>query len=402
MTSGRVVLKTRATTVAVMAMALAVSACDKVQLLAPTDSSITLTTSSATIPSGGTTTLSAVVVESAGTAVQNGTTVRFATNLGRIEPAEAQTRNGVATATFFADGGSGVATVTAASGSATGGSGTNAANSVTITVGTAAVDTVSVRAAPSSVPASGGTVNVTASVVGPNNSVLSGVPVSFSTTTGTLSSNVVTTDASGNATVQLTTNREAVVTAAVGSKTGTVTVTVATQASVSLTATAAAAGAPTSLTVTPATGTAPNVTVNWGDGSTVNLGLVAAPRTVTHVYGEPGTFTITADASDNGEVVTTSTVAVVAARPAPTVTVNPTTGTTATTFVVTVTPATTGGVRGVQVDFGDGTVVDLGAVTSATTASHRFTAAGTYPIRVIQTDASGGASSSVVVVSVTP
>src|SRR4051812_43218620 len=98
MATGRVVLKTRATAILVMAIALAVSACDKVQLLAPTDSTITLTTSSATIPSGGSTTLSAAVLESAGTAVQNGTTVRFATNLGRIEPAEAQTRNGVATA----------------------------------------------------------------------------------------------------------------------------------------------------------------------------------------------------------------------------------------------------------------------------------------------------------------
>jgi hypothetical protein len=60
-------------------------------------------------------------------------------------------------------------------------------------------------------------------------------------------------------------------------------------------------------------------------------------------------------------------------------------------------------VRDVQIDFGDGSpAVDLGAVTSATTASHKYSSSGTYAARVIQTDASGGSSSSVVVVTVTP
>jgi PKD repeat protein len=226
------------------------------------------------------------------------------------------------------------------------------------------------------------------------------VPVSFSTTAGTLSSTVATTDASGNATVQLTTNREATVTAAVGSKSGTATVTIAAQATVTLTATAGPAGTPTSVTVTPATGTAPNVVINWGDGATQSLGLVATARTVTHVYDQPGTYTVTADASEGGDTVSTSTVVTVAARPAPTLTVNPTTGTTSTNFVFTITPATAGGVRGVQIDFGDGSSQDLGPVTSVTTASHRFSSAGNYPVRVTQTDASGGTSSSVVVVSV--
>jgi hypothetical protein len=386
--------------VLVLTVGIAVSGCDKSPLLAPTESTVTLTTSAATIPSGGSATLNAVVIESAGTAAQNGTTVRFSSNIGRVQPIEAQTRNGVATTTFFADGASGVAQVTAVSGAATAGSGTNATNSVTITIGTAAVDTVSVQAAPSSVPVSGGTVAVTASVVGANNSALAGVPVSFSTTAGTLSSTVATTDASGNATVQLTTNREATVTASVGSKSGTTKVTVAAQATVTLTATAGAAGTPTSVTVTPATGTAPNVVINWGDGATLNLGLVATPRTVIHVYDQPGTYTVTADASEGGDTVSTSTVVAVAPRAAPTLTVSPTTGTPATTFVFTITPATTGGVRDVQIDFGDGSSQDLGPITAVTTASHRFSSAGNYAVRVTQTDFSGGASASVVVVSV--
>jgi hypothetical protein len=244
-------------------------------------------------------------------------------------------------------------------------------------------------------------VSVTASITGQNNETLRGVPVAFSTTAGTLSATTAVTDANGNATVQLTTNREATVTAAVGSISGTTTVRVATPATVTLTVTAGAAGTPTSLTVTPATGTASNVVISWGDGSTQNLGLVAAPRTVTHVYDQPGTYSITAEGTDNGETTSTSTIVVVPPRAAPTVTVAPTTGTVGTNFVFTVTPATTGGVRDVQIEFGDGNTTDLGAVTSATAVSHQYSSPGTYAARVVQTDASGGTSSAVVVVTVT-
>ena len=142
--------------------------------------------------------------------------------------------------------------------------------------------------------------------------------------------------------------------------------------------------------------------ISWGDGASQSLGLVAAPRTVTHVYDQPGTYSITAEASDNGETNTMSTVVVVAPRAAPTVTVAPTTGTTATTFVFTVTPATTGGVRGVEIDFGDGNSLSLGAITTATVVQHKYSSAGTYVARVEQTDATGGASAGVVVVTVTP
>src|SRR5512132_3470725 len=90
--------------------------CDKVPLLAPTGSAITLSANSSTVPTNGTVGLTAFVMESSGTPVQNGTTVRFTTTLGTVTPTEAQTTNGVAVATFNAGASSGVATIHAISG----------------------------------------------------------------------------------------------------------------------------------------------------------------------------------------------------------------------------------------------------------------------------------------------
>ena len=116
--------------------------CDKVPLTAPASSTITLSAPTRTLPTGGSTQLSAIVMEPAGTPVQDGTSVRFQTNLGRLEPADAHTRGGVATTTFFAGDVSGAAEVKALSGpagSATTGANATATNAVTILIGNAAV-----------------------------------------------------------------------------------------------------------------------------------------------------------------------------------------------------------------------------------------------------------------------
>ena len=380
--------------------ALAATACDKVALLAPTGATITLAAAATIVPSGASTQLTAFVIESSGTPVQNGTTVRFITDIGTVTPTETQTQNGVAIATFNAGTGSGVATVRALSGGAAN-LATGATNVVTITVGSAAVTTVSVRAAPSSVPASGATVSVTASVVATGNRPLGNVPVTFSSTTGTLSAASATTDANGEAAVQLTTNRESIVTAAVGGIQGTVTVTVAATAGVTLAATGAAAGSPSSVTVTPTAGTSSRVVLAWGDGASSDLGLVSAATIATHVYANPGVYTISAAATDGAQTFTTAVAVTVTPRPGPTITVAPATAAVGANFVFTVTPNAANGIRSVQVDFGDTETADLGVITSAATVSHQYTSSGPKTVRVTQTDANGNSTSAVVIVTVT-
>jgi hypothetical protein len=55
----------------------------------------------------------------------------------------------------------------------------------------------------------------------------------------------------------------------------------------------------------------------------------------------------------------------------------------------TVGVGTTANVRDVTIDFGDGSQQSLGAISGSTTVSHPYTAAGTYTVRAIATEASG-------------
>ena len=397
----------------VLAMLIAVS-CDRVPLLAPTNSSVTLDAGSRVVETGGSTALSAMVIEPSGTPVQNGTTVRFTTTLGRVDPAEAQTRNGIATTTFFAGDASGVAEVRATSGGAGGGSTTpttppangenggatppgtpTSSNVVTISVGAGAVDTVTVRANPSSVSTSAGTtVSVIATVVGAGGRLLANIPVSFSATRGTLSATTAMTDAQGEARVSLNTNGDTDITVAAGTKTATTKITGVPGPSVSLTCTAGSgascANATTSAPVTftaqrsDGSGTLGSAVLDFGDNSSVDLGNLASPSTIPHTYAQPGTYTarLTGTAA-NGESSTAVQVVIVNSP----VTSSVSASITAAPRTVTATANVSGSVTQYQFDWGDGAAATTGASSQAT---HPYTAAGTYTITLTATLAGGG------------
>jgi adhesin/invasin len=407
-------MKQRVTYLAlVLAAALAAGSCDKVPLLAPSGSTVTLSANATTAPTGGTVGLTAFVTESAGTAVQNGTTVRFTTTLGTVTPASVQTSNGLAIATFNAGDQSGIATISAVSGGATGtgtgtgtGGTTTPVNTVRITVGTAAVQAVTVRANPATVPASGGTVQIIANVTGgaasTDTSPVAGVPVSFTTTAGALNATSATTDASGSATVLLSTSRNATVTAVAGAKSATVSVTANAAASVTLAVSPSnpTVGQAVLLTITPGTDTAPDVTVDWGDGNASSVGVVRSAITVAHSYKNPGSFAIVVTGNQDGSAFQTSTAVAVTPAPSVTISASPNAGTTATVFVFTVTPAANNGVKDVTIDFGDGNAQDLGAITSAAGISHKYSSTGSYTVKATETDGAGNTTNAITVITV--
>jgi adhesin/invasin len=321
---------------AIAMVAAGATACDKAPLLAPTNSSITLTATTRVLPLGGSTEVTAYVVEQAGTPVQNGTVVRFVTSLGRVEPVEATTHNGVASATFMAGDVSGVAEVRAVSGAAGGNSSapstgttgtptaTTTGNVVQITIGAAAVDTVTVRTNPSTVSQNGGTVDVIASVFATGGRALSGVTVTFSADRGTLSSTSAVTDANGEARVQLTTNADTTVTATAGSKTSTTGAKVTAQPgpSVTLTCTSASSSNCATLNVgdvavfTAARGTNTSnirsAVLDFGDGTLVDLGNLSGSVSASHQYTQGGPYTVRLTATDvNGEVSTSTLIIIV-------------------------------------------------------------------------------------------
>ena len=170
--------------------ALVAASCDKVPLFAPTESTITLTASRLALGANATAELAATVIEQSGTPVQNGTVVTFTTTLGTIEPREAPTNGGTATAILRAGTQPGTATVSAFSGS-------TRADDITIEI--AVTQTVILSVTPGTLPPTGGTVQLIAVVHDANGNPLQGIPVVFTTNAGVLSNATAVTDGNGEA-----------------------------------------------------------------------------------------------------------------------------------------------------------------------------------------------------------
>src|SRR6187431_1663812 len=150
--TGRRASKTPLVWGVILAAAVVVSGCDKVPLLAPSGSTVTLSTNATVVQANGAAEIRATVLESSGTPVQNGTTGTVSTNLGTMSPADARTVNGVATAQFVPHGQSGTAKIVAISG---GDKQDATSNPLTIMVGGAAAAHVQVSANPNRVGAGG-------------------------------------------------------------------------------------------------------------------------------------------------------------------------------------------------------------------------------------------------------
>jgi PKD domain/Bacterial Ig-like domain (group 1) len=420
---------------ALLAMsALLTVACEKVPLLAPSGSTITLTALATALPTNGSTDLIAQVIESGGTPPHSGTLVTFTTSIGTVQPSSAETDvSGRVQVKFLAGTGSGTATITAISGGVSA-SGTNA---IKILVGAAAVGRVIVSANPTLVPALGGTTAITAVVLDINGNPLSSVPVSFSTTAGSLANSVVNADQNGQAQTTLTTAQTATVTASVGATApattppatggGTTTPTTGTTAGqASGTVTVGVVAAPT-LVITPPT-TSPSaglpatfsfvvtagttngsavrdLSVNWGDGSGVqDLGAVTGTAAASLVFRVAGTYVVTGtviDASGNRSTVSTSVTVIPVPRPTIIITPSPVPGHAGaqTTLQIQVTLANGISVQDLRIDFGDGQSADLGGAASAS-VPHVYTAAGTYTVTVTVIDTTGQVTTGTTAVSI--
>ena len=372
-----------------------VSACDRVPLLAPTGTVITILPATNTVSlnsqiqivataiqngvaSSGTGTGATTTTSTGGQPVQNGTVISFTTTIGSIQPQEARTHDGQVTVSLVTGGQSGTATITAYSG--------GASSSVKLAVGTAAVSNIILSSTPATLGAAGGTAQVIAQVTDEGGSGVGGVPVTFTTDQGTLNPSTATTDSTGNATVSLNTTATAKVTAAAGAKTATVTVNVKARSLASFTASpsSATAGTPITFTVTPATGAnVSNVHIDFGDGGSTETGPITAADPIPHPYSSPGTYTATAtptgDSSLSASVIIGGLPIILAASP------NPATLNSPVTFTV-------GGTGSAQVDHYVWTYDD-GTGTHTTTGPqdiHTFTRVGTKTVRVDVIGVGGG------------
>jgi hypothetical protein len=405
------------------------SACDRVPLLAPSGTVITLFPATTNIPlnaeveivatviengtttappstgggtggTGGTpTTPSSTSSAGAGTPVQNGTLVSFTTTLGRIEPAEARTQNGQVRVKFVSGGQSGTATITAFSGGASG-------RLENLRIGSAAAERVLITATPQTLGPAGGTAQIGARVEDAAGAGLVGVPVAFTTTTGQLSASSAVTDETGVARVQLSTSREARVTANVAGKTAEITVGLNPRTGITLTAptTPVSAGQPASFTVgVGSTANVQNVTIDFGDGSQQSLGAITGSTTIQHTYQTSGTFTVTATATEASgftEAVSTSITILPGQPPAVTITAsnnNPSIG--ETVILTANVSGNTSTVLRYEWNFG-ANAVPATAETTGNRVTVTYTATGTkiITVRVVQAIGPAGEGQTAIVV----
>ena len=414
--------------------------CEKVPLLAPSGSNISLNATTNVLPVNASTDIVAQVLEPAGTPPHSGTHIIFTTTLGTIQPSEAETDiNGRAVVKFLSGSASGTATITAASG----GANVGANGGLKISVGTAAVGKVILNATPSLVPATGGTSTITAVVYDINGNTLPSAPIAFSTTAGSLDKLVATTNANGEATTTLTTATQATVTGSVGAQggssggqtpapttppsttpttpapttgqsSGSVTVGIASAPSVLIKppTTAITAGLPASFTFTVTAATTNgsavrDLTVSWGDGETQDLGAVTGDAVVSHTYRSPGTYRITATVTDSsGNSVAPSTAVTVTSTVLPITITPPSTppgaGLPATFTIVIGTLPAGDNVRNVHIDWGDGSAQDLGAISGSTSVSHPYVNAGSYNVTATLTDTVGNTATVTSPITVVP
>ena len=397
----------------IVASAFLTVACQKVPLLAPSGSTITLTALATVLPVNGSTDIIAQLIEASGTPPHSGTSVTFTTNLGTVQPSQAETDiAGRVTVKYLASNGSGTATITAISGGVSA-SGTNA---IKIAIGAAAVGTVRVDANPSIIPASGGTSTITATAFDSNGNLLTTVPVSFTTDAGAVSPAVATTDGNGKAQTTLTTTKAATVTASAGITSGTGTgtgstttspqsATVKVNVNVSPSITVGTPSPPTpsvgqSVTFPLTYGTDANgspvqsVTVDFGDGSRPTV-LTGKPASVSHTYNTIGSFSVRATVTDAlGDTSSAASSVNVGAlgsvtvgSPSPS---SPSVGQ-AVTFPITYND-TGNTIQRITMSWGDGTP-DSAFGGKPTSVNHTYLTSGTFAVRVTAFDSFGNQSS---------
>ncbi len=424
----------RLTTTAAVLGAIAIlafaAACDKVPLLAPTGTIITLFPAATNVPLNGEIEIVATVIENgvaaaapttpgtgtpttptaptattsagAGTPVQNGTVISFTTTLGRIEPAEARTTNGQVRVRFISSGQSGTATITAFSGGASG-------KLENLKVGSAAAERLLISATPQTLPPSGGTTTISARVEDVAGSGVPGVVVSFTTDTASLSSSSATTDQSGVASISALITRTAKVTANVAGKTADVTVNLNPRTGITLAGptTPVSAGVPATFTVgVAATANIRNVDISFGDGTSQSLGAISGSTTIQHTYQVENTYTVRATATEASgftEQVSTSITILPGQPPAVTITAsnnNPSVGETV-IFTATVSGATSTILR-YEWNFGGPGAVPPDAQTTGNRATASYTLTGTKIITVRVIQASGPSGDGQTAITVKP
>lgn len=282
---------------ALLMLILVLGFCKAAVLTAPDNTTLIVTVNPPVIPLGGQAVVKVVGFKASGTPVPDGTVIFFSCDIGTIESRK-QILSGACEVLFQSnDNRSGVATITVTSGNAE-----VTPDPVTITIGTSGLSSLSLTADPPVLPVGGGAATLRVTAFDENFNPLANIPVALSTNAGQLNSrgNVIITNANGTAQDLLTTTETAEVTAASAGVDASITVHVESN------------DGPTASFVYSPTNPKVDEKVNFNasaskdtDGTIVSFrwdfgdGHSGSGETVSHRYGDAGTFAVVLVVQDN-------------------------------------------------------------------------------------------------------
>lgn len=288
----RRVPKVRVELVAGLGLVLALGGCgiEKNSMVAPSGVVVDVAPPEALVVVNTSAPLSIKLATPDGAPVQDGTEVWLTATRGDLESRKVRAQGGVANVIFRAPAESGMVQIVASSGDVRG--------QLDLAVASAPVSKVMLSASPAFLPADGGSTDVIATALSPQGQPVSGAPVKFQTTAGTVSPATAVTDGNGKARTTLQTSAPAKVAAAVHGASP-VNLSVALQPKMTIKASPATVvvGNTVTFTITLSTkGVSGDLSLVLGNGQTKQLGKVAGPATVkpTHVYTSVGGYNATA------------------------------------------------------------------------------------------------------------
>jgi len=217
-------MKHHALSILVILAMIVAATCKRVPFYATDGATLIVSTTKPFLKTGGERSLITVLGFSAeGDALHDHTLVIFQATLGTVEPSEVEIMNGRATVEFVSGQYSGIAEIQARSGNVLA-----EPNPLTIAIGNAALESLSISATPALLPPGGGQTKIRVVACDQNGNLLADIPVILSTNAGYLSSgqSVYKTNGSGLVEDWLQTTATATVTAASGDKTAEIEVRV--------------------------------------------------------------------------------------------------------------------------------------------------------------------------------
>lgn len=262
---------------------------------APTSSVVNLLAGNTFLAVGSSTTITVEIKGLDGALAPDGTEVLLTASQGTLDQRKLRLSGGRASVGYRAGDESGTVTITASSG--------NVSASMTLRVGSAMPGGVSLAVRPSSLPPDGGEAEVVATVTAADGAAVSGAPVVFKTSAGTVSPAEAVTDGQGQARTTLKTTSNATVSAVVD-KLESPPFTVRLKAPVALTLSLSpnppVAGQPATVTVgasSAGVGISGNVKVNFGDGRVADFEIKSGAVSVTHTWAREGSYDVSASFS---------------------------------------------------------------------------------------------------------